>query len=134
MNKSNFSCSQNTTGFSSVIATFKTVIISMLITAVALIILAALVAYGPVSEKTAGICVTVAMIISVFASGFITSKKGKRRGYLSGASAGIIYVLIMLVVGFLAFGSVSLGTETIKTFVIAVVSGAAGGVFGVNFK
>ena len=135
MNKSAKSYPQNSSSVSVILFTsLKAVIISMLITALALIILAAFVTYGPVSENTAGICVTVAMIISVFLSGFVVSKKMRRRGYLSGMIAGGIYILIMLATGFLAFGNLSIGASSLKTVALAIASGTVGGIFGVNFK
>lgn len=114
--------------------TIRIVIVAMLVTAVALLLLAAFTTYGPISDEAAAGCVTAATVISIFVAGFLVSRRGQTRGLIAGAFAGVIYVLLMIIFGSIMFGNFSLGVDTLKTLIQGVVSGALGGVFGVNFR
>ncbi len=117
-----------------VFQTLKTVAISMIFTAIAMLILAIFVTYGTMSEKTVSVCVTAATFICVFASGFAASSAMGKNGWLSGLVAGVIYVIVMLILGWITLGDSSLSNETTKMFIISIVSGVIGGITGINFK
>jgi len=119
---------------SMMLQTLKTVAVSMIFTAIALLILALFVTYGNMSEKAVSICVAAATFICVFASGFAASSAAGKNGWLSGLVAGIIYVIVMLVVGWITLGNSSVSNETVKMFIISIVSGIIGGIMGINFK
>ena len=115
-------------------AALKTVILAMVFTAAAIALLALFITYGNISSTATDGCITAATILSVFLAGFATARKRAGAGWLSGLAAGLCYVVIMLAAGFLAFGSAQLGADTLKMLALAVVSGTAGGIAGVNFK
>lgn len=110
------------------------VIKAMLITALALLILTLFMYYGNVSDSVSGACCTVATFMSVFCAGFMTARRKRCAGVLSGAVAGVMYVLIMLLSGGLIAGNFAITSETVKMLVISVFGSIVGGILGVNIK
>ena len=110
------------------------VIKAVVITAIAFLLLAAFVTYGNVSAQAQSGCITAATVLSVLLAGLSTARKGKGAGWLSGLLAGVIYMLIMLLAGYLMFGSFAFGSDTLKMLAVAAVSGIVGGIIGVNIR
>ena len=110
------------------------VVRAMLVTAAALVLLALFMAYGNISDEAAGACTLAATLISVFSAGFMCGRRRSRSGWLSGLLAGALYVLVMLVAGFVLFGSLRISGETVKMFLICILGSITGGIFGVNFR
>lgn len=121
-------------GGSLMLVAFKKVLVSMFFTAIALFILALFATYSNMSEKIVSACVAAATFICVFASGFTASGATGKNGWLTGLIAGIIYVIIMLIIGWITLGDSSVSNETLKMFGISILSGTVGGIAGVNFK
>ena len=122
------------TGGGIVVIALKTVFKAVVITALALLVLAVFVTYGNVSDAAQSGCISAATVISVMLAGFATARKKAGAGWLSGLLAGAIYVIVMLLVGALVFGGFSVGADTVRMFALSVVSGVVGGILGVNFK
>ncbi|MBQ6907988.1 MAG: TIGR04086 family membrane protein [Clostridia bacterium] len=121
-------------GGSIIVIALKTVIKAIAITAIALLALALFVTYGNVSEAAQSGCIIAATVLSVFLAGLSAARRRAGAGWLSGLIAGVIYVIIMLVAGFLVFGDFSVGADTLKMFALSIISGIAGGILGVNIK
>ncbi|MBA4541351.1 MULTISPECIES: TIGR04086 family membrane protein [Thermoactinomyces] len=69
--------------------------------------------------------------LALFAGGFVAGKKSGKRGLYYGAAQGIIYVAILLLIGFLAFDSLT----TFHPFMFsafAIGLSSLGGILGVN--
>lgn len=113
---------------------FGMVIKAMLITAAALLLLTLFMAYGNISDSVAEACVDAAAFISVFSAGFMCGRRRNRAGWLSGLVAGGIYVLLMLIFGFIILGDFAVSGETLKMLLLSMVGSVAGGIFGVNFR
>ena len=59
-------------------------------------------------------------------------KNAGNRGWLNGGLVGIIYSLLVLVVGMLVFDKVGIEINLLSKFFLGAVLGAAGGMWGVN--
>ena len=122
------------TGGSVFTAALATVLKAVLITALAMLVLAVFVTYGSVPEQAQNGCITAATVLSVFLAGFWTARKRKGAGWLSGLLAGVIYAVIMILAGYLMFGTFSAGAGTLKMLAVSVLSGVVGGIIGVNVR
>ncbi len=69
--------------------------------------------------------------ISLFIGGWVAGKRAGSRGWHYGGLLGILYCLIIYLVGFLAYDT-SLNMDTLKLLGISFASGAIGGILGVN--
>ncbi|MEF3312468.1 TIGR04086 family membrane protein [Paenibacillus sp. GYB004] len=79
---------------------------------------------------------TAAFLIHGIASlfgGFSSGKRSESKGWYHGAILGVLYTLIVVLVGFLGFDA-GLGKDTAALLLIAIPAGAVGGMFGVNAK
>jgi putative membrane protein (TIGR04086 family) len=79
---------------------------------------------------------TAAFLIHGIASlfgGFSSGKRSGSKGWYHGAILGMLYTLIVVLVGFLGFDA-GLGKDTAALLLIAIPAGAVGGMFGVNAK
>ena len=116
------------------VSALKTVVLAIVFTIIALLLLTAYIAYGDISEESAVLCVKTATFVSMFSAGFMTARKRRKTGLLSGLVSGGIYVLIMLMAGLLVVDGFSVNGETLLMYLISVLSSSIGGIFGVNFK
>ena len=72
------------------------VLIAIFFTIIALLLLTCFVAYGNIPDAAVSLCVKAATVISMFSAGFMTARKRRKSGIVSGVIAGSIYVLIMI--------------------------------------
>lgn len=105
---------------------------SVLISVVLLLIASLMGTFIPFSEKMIIIVVNIISVLSVFLSGIIASAIYKSKGLLFGAVAGIIYSIFVYILGALIYKNFGITINTLIGFVISIVSGAFGGVTGVN--
>ncbi|GIO55858.1 MULTISPECIES: TIGR04086 family membrane protein [Paenibacillus] len=65
--------------------------------------------------------------------GLVSGKRSGRRGWYQGGLTGILYGLMIIIIGFLALDS-SLRLGDLLLIAAVIASGAIGGMFGVNLK
>lgn len=65
--------------------------------------------------------------------GLVSGKRSGRRGWYHGGLTGILYGLMIIIIGFLALDS-SLRLGDLLLIAAVIASGAIGGMFGVNLK
>ena len=105
---------------------------SVLISVVLLLIASLVGTFVPLSEKMILIVVNIISVLSVFLSGIIASAIYKSKGLLFGAVAGIIYSIFVYILGALVYMNFGISLNTLIGLVISIISGAFGGVTGVN--
>ena len=115
-----------------ILSMLKCGVFSVLISVVLLLIASLMGTFIPLSEKMIIIVVNIISVLSVFLSGIIASAIYKSKGLLFGAVAGIIYSIFVYIVGALVYMNFGFTLNTLIGFVISIVSGAFGGVTGVN--
>ena len=113
-------------------AILKTVALSFLMTLVFMGILALLICFTPLPEESVTPCVYVLNYISVFLAGLFSAAKGKRRGFLTGALAGGLYMMLLYLLGFVLFGGVEFTRGTLMQIIYCILTGMAGGIVGIN--
>ncbi|MHA0858368.1 TIGR04086 family membrane protein [Paenibacillus sp. CMAA1364] len=71
--------------------------------------------------------------LSCIMGGIVSGKRSSHKGWMRGALTGLCYGIIILLVGFLALDGSS--TFINATWIVAsIISGAIGGVLGINLK
>ena len=111
----------------------KSIVMSYILTLIILLIFSVLVTYTSLSESFADITVACATYISTAACGFFASSNTSKKGWLTGSIAGLAYILILFVIALLK-GNYTVGTGTIISLIICALTGAIGGVIGINTK
>lgn len=69
--------------------------------------------------------------IAVLFGGIVSGKRAKQKGWYQGALTGVLYVLLLLLISFLAMDT-SLGLQEWGLILPGFVIGAIGGMIGVN--
>ena len=106
----------------------RALLVSYVVTALFLLLTAALVYRAGLDESKVQIAVILIYIVSCFLGGFLAGKMMKTRKFLWGGLLGFLYFAVMLLVSVAVnqeFGDAVTGV--MKTFVICTVSGMAGG-------
>lgn len=84
------------------------------------------------SEDVVRLITGIITYICVGVCGFRAARHNGSNGLVSGAVAGLIYVVILFAVGCLAYAKVNIGKAELLTVLVCILSGAAGGIMGVN--
>lgn len=70
---------------------------------------------------------------ALFVGGFITGRKVDRSGWYYGGLMGVIYSIVIQLIGFLGFDA-AVSMTSLTLFLISFAMGAVGGILGVNTK
>ncbi len=108
--------------------------IAFAITAIVFIGYAILITYTNVTEKYLSLVITTTSIISITVAGFDVAKSSESKGWLWGILAGIIYAIVLTIIGVIVANKIVLSSQTFMQFLLAAASGGAGGIIGINFK
>jgi len=114
--------------------TLKGVALAFVISVVLLLICAVIMTYSPIPDGAIrGVTIAVSGISILFAS-IVVAKKSKRQGWLSGASCGLLYAVLLYIFGSLIMLDFSITLSTVMVFVLGFVLGALGGIIGINTR
>lgn len=119
---------------SSIIALISSVAIGYAVTAIVFIGYAILLTYSDMTDKHTEFVVTITTLISVIVVGFDMGKAAKYKGWLWGVIAGLIYAIIMVLIGFFVSENYLIDGKTYATLAISLAGGGLGGILGINFK
>lgn len=120
---------------SPMINTLKGVAIAYAITIIVFIAYAILLTYTQLTEKQIPIVVTITTIISVIVAGYDSGKTANSKGWLWGMTAGLIYAVILVIIGVLTTkGNIKIEFSTVAMMIMTVAGGGLGGMIGINHK
>lgn len=113
---------------------FKPLIISYVLMLILLVFLAFIVRFTPLPEGAASVIVVIFSILTVIIAGFAASIYSRRPGWISGGFTGVMYYLVIIVLGSIIFLDVPSFRNILIMLAIGFLSGAFGGIIGVNSK
>jgi len=113
---------------------FKPLIISYVLMLILLALLALVVRFTPLPEGAASVIVVIFSIITVIVAGFAASVYSSLRGWMAGGLAGIMYYLVIIVLGSIIFLSFPSFKNILIMLAIGFIAGAFGGIVGINSK
>lgn len=117
-----------------IIALFKGILISYILTMIVFIIFALLITYTDLNEKHIGTVIRVTTALVCILSGLITAGSANKGGLIWGIISGMCYVAIMCGVGFALIPDYGLTSKLIVSLMLAIAGGGLGGVIGINLK
>lgn len=112
----------------------KGTLLSLLISLILVAILAVVVYFSNVSDRTVSAVIFAISCLSVFLGATILAKNIESRGLLNGLALAGVYFAILFVVSLLANGSVALSFGNILRLLSILASGSLGGILGINTK
>lgn len=109
----------------------KCLLLSYILTAVMLLLLALGVYKLGLSEGTVSIAISAIYVVATFAAGFVAGKKLQTRKFIWGMLLGAFYFLVLAIISLLVNQSVGeLGNSFLTTLVLCAAGGTLGGMFG----
>ena len=112
----------------------KGMLAAYIITIPAFMLFALILANTDFPQRLITPAVVVTTIISVLTAGSVSTRGIKSRGWLNGSIVGFIYMLILYFFSSLTYDNFSVDKYVITMTVIGVLTGAIGGILGINIK
>lgn len=117
--------------FSSV---FSGAIASIIISLLALAIIAIVLQFTEFPGRLIEPAVKVASLIGPLCGGFIAVKRINSFGWLNGGAAGFVCVFFLYIIGGFAGHDFSIGIPTLIMLLLSCLAGAIGGILGINTR
>lgn len=108
--------------------------ISIIITLIGLLIYSIILSYTSVSESTIPTIVIIITAISILIGSTISTSNIKKNGIINGMFVGLIYIAIIYLLSSIVTGNFLLNITSIIMIITSVLTGALGGIIGVNKK
>lgn len=106
--------------------------IAIIVTAVLSLIQAAAATYFLIDFKLTALLSILITSVSIFLGASYSSRKGKRKGYLSGLMVAVIYMICIFLYSKLNGNIISLDLNTIGRIILATLIGILSGMLGIN--
>jgi len=121
-------------GKKNILIILKGSIIAFIITSIAILIFSILLTSTNISENVIPVVVTVITGISILIASSLSTLAVKKNGFLYGSGVGLFYVFILYLCSSILINDFSLESESIIMMIVAIITGAIGGIVGVNMK
>ncbi|HHX87778.1 MAG TPA: TIGR04086 family membrane protein [Firmicutes bacterium] len=110
----------------------KGLLFSILISLGLLLVCSLVLHFSAVPEKVTPYLACGVALLSVLCGSYYAGKRIGFRGWLHGGVVGLLYIVILLLVGILAHSEFAFGLYLVSKLFLGFVFGAAGGMWGVN--
>ena len=107
---------------------------SIIITLIGLLVYSIILSYTSVSESTIPTIVIIITAISILIGSTISTSYIKKNGIINGMFVGLIYIAIIYLLSSIVTGNFLLNITSIIMIITSVLTGALGGIIGVNKK
>lgn len=112
----------------------KSLIIAYGFTFAVFAVFALLLAYTSIPDSIIGTVVFVTMVFAIMLSGFMVARRATSRGWLNGAVGGLLYALILYILGAFFVTGLVFDKHVAMLLLIGFLSGAFGGIVGINMR
>lgn len=107
---------------------------SIIITLIGLLIYSLLLSYTSVQENTMPTIIIIITAISILIGSTISTSNIKKNGIVNGMLVGIIYIATIYLISSIITGNFLLSSNSIIMIIASILTGALGGIIGVNKK
>ena len=118
--------------FSIVITLIGLLVYSTIITLIGLLVYSIILSYTSVSESTMPATIIIITAVSILIGSTISTSNIKKNGIVNGVLVGIIYIAIIYLISSIVTGNFLLNTNSIIMVIASTLTGALGGIIGVN--
>ncbi|PAB60895.1 TIGR04086 family membrane protein [Anaeromicrobium sediminis] len=112
----------------------KGIFMACMLMLIMFVLLALLITYTSVSESIIPIAATISLLITAMINGMYVAGKRKKKGWLNGIIAGIIYMLVILFLSWVFMKEFKLSISILYKSIMALASSSIGGMIGVNLN
>lgn len=112
----------------------KAILMSYFVTIPVFVVFAIILTYTDFPEKLVVPVVVITSIISVLIAGAKATRGVMSKGWLNGSIVGFIYILILYILSSIIYNNYRIDKYVITMTAISVLTGAIGGILGINMK
>ena len=134
MLKTRQAASVSTNPASGILFMFKAVAISYIISLILLFGAALFATFRALSDTGIIILANIVTAFGTALSGFMAGRHFSSKGIFFGAGCGIIYTVILCIIGNIISANINLGISFLTALLIGIICGAVGGIAGINTK
>ncbi|WP_048600449.1 TIGR04086 family membrane protein [Rubeoparvulum massiliense] len=98
---------------------------------VGIILIATILSLTSMSEANLPYVIYTVHLLALWIGGFISGKRAQEKGWYHGGMAGLLYAILLTIIGFLAF-SLPFSLQHLLLWLGAFLVSAVGGIVGVN--
>lgn len=117
-----------------VMSVVKGIAVSYAVTVPTFVVFAMILANTDFPEKYLSPVVVITTIISLLLAGSTCTRGLRNKGWLNGSIVGFIYMLILYILSSIIFGNFTIDKYVITMSIIGILTGAIGGIVGINLK
>lgn len=117
-----------------IFSVIKGLLVAYIVSIPAFLLFALILTNTDFPEKYKSIAVIITTIVSIFAAGMTATKGSRSKGWLNGSIAGFVYMLVLYLVSSIIYRNFTIDRYVITMAVIGVLTGAVGGIAGINVK
>lgn len=103
-----------------------------MLTLVALLIYSVVLKFATLNEGISSMFILVVTLMSILYGAIFSARKINKKGWLVGASVGLLYIVIIYLVALIAGGESALSVKDLLRVTLAVVVGGLSGMLGIN--
>ncbi len=122
------------TPVSALLFMLKAVFVSYIISLLLLFAGALIATFGAFSDITVRIIANIVTALGTLIAGFMAGRHFSGKGIFFGAGCGIIYTLLLCIIGNIISGNINTGASFLTAMIIGILCGAVGGIAGINTK
>lgn len=112
----------------------KGTVLSYIATLVLFVIFAIILTFADFPDKFVQGAVIITTVISLLLGGTVAGRSARSMGWASGLIMGTLYMVILYVLGGIINRNFTVDSNMLILFCIGIVSGAIGGMIGINIK
>ena len=116
------------------LSVLKGILIAYVITVPTFMLFALLLTNIDFPERLITPVVVITTVISVLFAGSTSTRGLRSKGWLNGGIVGLIYMLVLYFISSLIFNNFAIDKYVITMAVIGILTGAIGGIIGINMK
>ena len=117
-----------------IMSVLKGILVSYLITVPTFMLFTLLLTSVDFPEKLITPVVVITTVISVLFAGSTSTRGVRSKGWLNGGLVGLIYMFLLYVISSLIFNNFVIDRYVITMSIIGILTGAIGGIVGINLK
>lgn len=107
---------------------------AIVITLIGLLVYSIILSYTSIAENTMPVTIIIITAVSILIGSTISTSNIKKNGIINGVLVGLIYIGIIYLLSSIITGDFLLNTNSIIMIIASLLTGALGGIIGVNRK
>lgn len=112
----------------------KNLLIGYFVSFILFLILAFIITYTDLSLKFISPLTITIILMSILFVSILNGLKSDEKGWLTGAITGLLYMLILYIIGSVIYKNLSITSNGVMMIMVGIITGITGSIIGINNK